>query len=309
MTNIAAGQVLYIKLGEGGIWEAQCIRDGTLRIGYRELPHELCTGARWTEAITTARAWSKDQGAATRHVNQVRLFYEAAPNTLWVTFHSDRLWWCFADSGITQLEDGTKVRRVKDHWHDADLLGRRLFKTHLSGKLLAVQGFQGTICSVGAESYVLNKINATLPPPVAAAQTALDSLQDSLIPLIQSLHPKDFEVFVDLIFRQAGWQRSGDVGGIERDIDLDLLSPVTGERIAVQLKSRATLDGYEDYRRRFSDMRGYARFYFVTHSPSRDLEQAAIPQGDSAFIYWGPQQLAQLGARNGLTGWLMDKYS
>jgi hypothetical protein len=309
MTAITASQVLYIKLGEGSIWEAQCIHDGTLRLGYRELAHDLCEKGRWNEAVMAARSWSKDQGAATRHVNQVRLFYEAAPDTLWVTFHADRLWWCFAESCISQLEDGTKVRRVKDSWHDTDVLGRRLFKAHLSGKLLAVQGFQGTICSVGAQSYVLDKINATLPPAVSAAQAALDSLQDTLIPLIQSLSAKDFEIFVDLIFRQAGWQRSGDVGGIERDIDLDLLSPVTGERIAIQLKSRAALEGYEDYRRRFADMRGYTRFYFVTHSPSRDLEQTTIAEEDSSFIYWGPQQIAQLAARNGLAGWLIDKAS
>jgi hypothetical protein len=309
VTGITASQVLYIKLGEGGIWETQCLEEGTLRLGYRELPHNLCEEGRWTEAVTAARTWSKDQGAATRHVNQVRQFYEAVPDTLWVTFHADRMWWCFAEPEIAQLEDGTKVRRVKDSWHDVDVLGRRLFKTHLSGKLLAVQGFQGTICSVGAQSYVLDKINATLPPQVAVAQTALNSLQEALIPLIQSLHAKDFEVFVDLIFRQAGWQRSGDVGGIERDIDLDLLSPVTGERIAIQLKSRATLDGYEDYRHRFSDMRGYTRFYFVTHSPGRDLEQTAIAEEDASFIYWGPQQIAQLVARNGLAGWLIDKAS
>jgi hypothetical protein len=271
MKSITARQILYIKLGEGGIWESQCIEDGTLRIRYRELPHEICERGEWPEAVALARSWSKDQGAATRHVNQVRQFYEAPADTMWVTFHADRLWWCFAETHVSPIEDGSRLRRVKGQWRDSDVSGKPLFKNNLSGKLLAVQGYQGTICSIGASPYVLAKINGQIPPAVAAAQAALETLRTSLVPLIQNLNAKDFEVFVDLLFRTAGWQRSGDLGGLERDIDLDLLSPITDERIAIQIKSRANLDEYEDYRRRYSDMKGYTRFYFVTHSPTSGL--------------------------------------
>lgn len=309
MAEIDASNALYIKLGESGMWEADCIRGGTLRLGYRELPHELCSQGRWEEAVVEVRKWSKDQGAATRHVNQVRLFYEADRSTLWITFHADRLWWCFAHPEVNLLGDGTKVRRVIDHWHDSDVQGRLLLKAYLSGKLLAVQGFQGTICWVSERSYLLHRINATIAPHVAAAQAALETLQSTLVPMIQSLHPKDFEVFADLIFRQAGWQRSGVVGGVERDIDLDLISPVTDERIAVQVKSRASLTEVTDYRQRYSDMRGFARFYFITHSPSRELGEEAAELGDLTFVYWGPQELARLAARHGLVGWLIDRAS
>ena len=64
MAEIDASNALYIKLGESGIWEADCIRDGTLRLGYRELPHEVCSQGRWEDAVAEARKWSKDQGAA-----------------------------------------------------------------------------------------------------------------------------------------------------------------------------------------------------------------------------------------------------
>lgn len=306
---IEASNALYIKLGESGIWESDCIRDGTLRLGYRDLPHELCSPDRWEEAVEEARKWSKDQGAATRHVNQVRLFYETDHSTLWITFHADRLWWCFARPEVSLLGDGTRVRRVIEHWHDSDVQGRPLLKAYLSGKLLAVQGFQGTICSVSDLSYVLHKVNATVAPHVAAAQAALDALQGTLVPMIQSLHPKDFEVFADLIFRQAGWQRSGVVGGVERDIDLDLISPVTDERIGVQVKSRASMAEYTDYRQRYADMRGFTRFYFITHSPTRELAETAARLGDVTFVYWGPQELARLAGRHGLVGWLIDRAS
>lgn len=309
MTPINASLALYIKLGDGGTWESDCIAGGTLRLGYLEFPHDLCIQGRWEEVSGKARSSSKDQGAATRHVNQVRQFYESPPSTLWVIFHADRLWWCFADSEVARLDDGTKIRRVLDHWRDSDVTGRPLIKAHLSGRLLATQGFRGTICSVRELSYLLHKINGTTPPTLGAAQDALTVLQSRLVPIIQGLHEKDFEIFTDLIFRQAGWQRTGVVGGVERDIDLDLISPVTEERIAVQIKSRASQAVCEQYRTKYSDMRGFARFYFVTHSPTPELEEEAASLDDAAFVYWGPQELAKFAVRNGLVGWLMDKAS
>jgi hypothetical protein len=307
--TVTADSALYIKLGEAGAWEADCVAEGTLRIGYRELPHEACEAGAWAENEKRASVFSKDQGAATRHVNQVRLFYEAPPSVLWITFHADRLWWCFAEKGVAVRPDGTKERRAIGKWQDADVLGRPLLKAQLSGRLLAVQGFQGTICSVAEREYLLHKINGTVPSHVSAAQDALTQLVESLIPIIQKLHPKDLEIFVDLIFRQAGWNRTGVTGGIEKDIDLDLLSPVTGERIAVQVKSRASEADYRDYRGRYADMQGFTRFYFVTHSPRPGLEAEAAATDDPSFVFWGPQKLADYAARNGLVGWLLDKAS
>jgi hypothetical protein len=309
ITPIQSPTSLYIKLGESGSWEAECISNGTLRLGYRELPHDLCNGARWSETEKYAVAFSKDQGAATRHINQVRLFYEAPSTTLWITFQADRLWWCFGAPGIELLEDGTKRRQTTDGWHDCDVKGKPLYKAFLSGKLLATQGFQGTICSVNEHSYLLHKINGTVEPHVSAAQDALQALVTAMVPIIKRLHPKDLEVLIDLIFRQTGWNRTGVAGGIERDIDLDLLSPVTGERIAVQVKSRASEREYLDYRNKYADMRGYTRFYFVTHSPTARLETMALAADDQSFVFWGPQELASYAARNGLVGWLLDKAS
>ena len=80
------------------------------------------------------------------------------------------------------------------------------------------------------------KINGTAQPHVLAAQRALEALVVSLVPIVQKLHRKDLELLTDLIFRQSGWNRIGVTGGTTKDIDLDLLSPLTGERIAVQIK-------------------------------------------------------------------------
>lgn len=300
---------LYIKLGASGEWEKECIANGTLRLGYRELPDHLCRSGDWSAAEKEALSFAKDKGAAKRHINQVRQFYEAPETTMWITFHSDRLWWCFAKPGVQLQSDKTKLRGAVDGWHGLDRTGKPLLKATLSGKLLATESFQGTICSVAEQDYLLHKINGTSEPHVLAAQQALQQLIDALVPIIKKLHPKDLEILTDLIFRQSGWTRTGVAGGTTKDIDLDLLSPLTGERIAVQVKSSASRKVYEDYRSKFADMHGYARFYFVTHTPDAALEAFAVQAADSVFIFWGASELASHAARGGLAGWLLDKAS
>src|SRR3954468_9622707 len=98
--HVDASEALYIKLGDAGLWEEGCIKGGTMRLGYQELSHDLCSRGRWDEVANEVSLFSKDEGAIKRHVKQVRYFYEAPPSTLWITFYSDRLWWCFADSEV-----------------------------------------------------------------------------------------------------------------------------------------------------------------------------------------------------------------
>lgn len=307
MNEVVAKKALYIKLGAGGEWEKECIKDGTLRFGYHEVPHDVCMSGNWAEVERLALTFSKDKGAATRHVNQIRKFYEEDDKTLWITFHSDRLWWCFADANVHALPDNTKQRRVIGSWHDSDTKDMPLLKGTLSGKLLAVHGFQGTICSVSDVEYLLHKINVTVQPHVLVAQKAVADLQFALVPIIKRLHPKDLEILTDLIFRQCGWQRVGVAGGTEKDIDLDLISPVTEERVAVQIKSKADASVWREYRDKYADMRGFSRFYFVTHSPEAGLVAEARGAEDDSFIFWGAEDLALQSARGGLTGWLIDK--
>ena len=308
MTPIEAKAALFIKLGQGGEWESDCIRDGTLRLGYHDIPHDLCASSNWSKARESFPQGS-DHGSVTRHINQVRLFYEAPETTLWITFHSDRLWWSFANKEIMQLPDKSKTRNVIGQWQDRDINGITLIKGHLSGKLLAVQSFQGTICSVSERNYLLHKINGTSEPHVDKAQSALEGLIAALEPIIKNLHPKDLETLTDLIFRQAGWQRTGVAGEVEKDIDLDLLSPITQERIGIQVKAKASLSVYRAYQAKFADMKGFSRFYFVTPKPDESLQASLAEVRDDSFVFWGVEELARQAARNGLIGWLIDKAS
>ena len=126
-----------------------------------------------------------------------------------------------------------------------------------------------------------------MPQRVATAEHALTALIDSLQPIVERLHPRDLEVLVDLIFRNAGWQRVGVLAESETDIDLALESAVTGERIAVEVKARASIEDYREYVARYTTMVGFDRFYFVTHSPidaevASDSAGATIPRASDS---------------------------
>ncbi len=310
---ITASRALFIKLGSKGEWEEECIRDGTLRLKYAEVPSPLCHSAvesdDWSAVEKALGAITQHDGARSRHLNQIRDFYTAGRDVLWVTFHADRLWWCFSGAEVQGLNDGSKVRRVVADWSDLDLLGRPLYKRCLSGRILAVQAFQGTICAVPCVSYLVAKLNGVLEPHVAAVQSALQSLQNALIPIIRGLHPEDFEVLVDLIFRHSGWQRLGSIGKTQKAIDIELFSPVTHEYAAVQVKSTCGASELEAYRTSFSEMRGYTRFYFVTHSAPDVVRRAATSVDDPNFVFWDAEQVASRAVSAGLTSWLLDKAS
>ena len=49
-SRVTAKTARYIKLGGGGGWEAQCLKEGTLRLGYYEVPHELGLAQRGHQA-------------------------------------------------------------------------------------------------------------------------------------------------------------------------------------------------------------------------------------------------------------------
>lgn len=306
---IKASQALYIKLGRGGAWERDCItRDQTLRLGYREASHDLCLQGRWDEVLEELKAVRKDAGAATRDTNQIRLFYESDETVLWITFFGDRLYWCFSEPRITLLQDKSKTRPVMGQWRSTDITGKPLQKNQLSGKLLSMGGFRGTICSVKEFDYLVQKINSQVLKDVEEASEALAALEQKLETLIRRLHWKDFEILTDLVFRQAGWQRVSVLGETEKTIDLDLLSPITSERYAVQIKSRANLADFENYQQRFSDMQGYTRLYFVVHTPSPDLEQAEDKSTEDVELLL-PRNIAHLALKYGLADWIMAKAS
>lgn len=304
MKTIQPKSAYFIKLGSGGHWEQPCIEnDQTIRLGFNKTNHQACLAGKWDKIRNDELNNGRAKGKATEVTNEIRHFYEEDEKTLWITFYANRMWWCFTEKSVKRLPDGSKTRKVIGQWRDADIHGQPLSFEKISGKLLQVRGFRGTICSVDL-TYVTDKINGNSPPEVTRASNCFNELRSSLIPLIQNLTWKDFELLVDLVFSNAGWQRISVLGKTEKNIDLDLRSPVTGERVMVQIKAASDIEEFESYCQEYLRMKDFQKFFYVVHSPNKSLLAAKTPARTQLVL---ADQLAELVISAGLAKWLIEK--
>lgn len=303
---IDASRVLFIKLGEKGSLEQKCIDGGLIELDYSEIDHQSCLDGNWVLVNRQiADAYGTAPNATTSHKNQIRRFYEEPAETLWITFHNGKLWHCFADRKIDLTANGTKTRKTIGGWKDHDSAGKTLFIQSISGRLTKVQGFRGTICEVEEKEYLLHKLNNTQSRELEAVEKNIASLKKNLEALIKRLNPQDFEVFVDLIFRAAGWSRIGELGKTVKTIDIELMAPVTNERAVVQVKSQSDRGVYSDFEARLEALQGYDKRFFVTHSPTPDLAKHINSRSEANIIFWDVQQLSELSINAGLIDWLI----
>ncbi|MGN6148716.1 MAG: hypothetical protein ACTHPD_09275, partial [Rhizomicrobium sp.] len=301
---ITATAIYFIKLGTGGEWEKECLDNGTIKFGYKETPHELAAAGDWESVWKVWNEIRGDAGAATRDVNQIQTFYEASDKTIFITFVGGFLYWCRPADGVEILSDGRHLRKTVDGWHHASRSGISLSTDKLSGNLLKVQMFRGTICQVKAADYLLRKLNDALSPEIAAAEAAERDLVRALEGLLRLLTWQDFELLVDLVFASSGWRRINVVGRMQKTVDLELVLPTTGERAFVQIKSQANAAGLSDYTKKFDDSAAYDRMFFVWHTGTIKGDKA----GDEVTLI-GPARLSKMVLDAGLSSWLKDKVS
>lgn len=303
-------RALYIKLGERGKYAERCIeRDQTIYMDFRPVSHSLCAEGQWDEVLLDAKRHYPKTFTSVR--NQLEEFYEASEDVVWITFHRGALWWCRSKRGVTLVQDQSRdefnrIRRVIGRWEQLPLALDRL-----SGKLTMLQGYRGTLCSVGREqfAYLLRKIKGEEDENVAAAESAKGSLESAILEIIRGLHWRDFELLVDLIFTNAGWKRVSEVGKIQKTVDLVLDAPIIGRRYGVQVKSEADRADFEAYK---SEVEGRPepKHYFVVHSPRSDLHELAermTEEEKEKVEVLGPQQLARLSVKYGLVDWIIEK--
>jgi hypothetical protein len=295
---------LYIKLGESGRWEKECLEHGILRFGYSQTPFEAAASGDWEKVRKVWLDKRKDEGAATRDVNQIRNFFEAGEDTLWITFNGGFLWWCFAKPGVKQHQDEEgSYRKTVDGWHNTDIKGAKLSSEKLSGNLLKVQSFQGTICDVKEFEYLKLKLNGQVLPQVEDAAQAENQMVEKIVPLMRLLTWQDFELLVDLVFANSGWRRLGQVGKTQKTVDIELMLPTTGERAFVQVKSSASKQDLTQYVERLKESHAYDRMFFVWHSGDvGEVEETNV-------VLIGPDRLARMVFDAGLTSWLREKVS
>ncbi len=299
--------VRYIKLGEGGGWEANCLNRGIIRFGFGTADperFEICEARDWAALHASFLSEGKSASTATRFTNEARFFFEDEGDTLWLTFFGERLGWGFLDATYAKpSEDRDGVwRPVAGKWSHCDIDGELLTKDRLSGSLTKLAAYRGTSCSVDVAEYAIRRINGQKLPEVERALGAVNELHSSVKGLMRLLEPKDFELLVDLVFANSGWRRLGVVGRTQKTIDLDVLLPSTGERAFVQVKSRASYRELQDYAEAIDQAGPYDRMFFVFHTGDVTID-------DERVTVIGPERFAEMVVEAGLTSWLLRKVS
>jgi restriction endonuclease len=295
----------FIKLGEGGTWESSCLSEGTIRFGYHATPQDLCVQGQWERVRAFWAQRRAKEGTATNDARQIRTFFEASEDDIFVTFSKSYLWWCrpYGVPVFHSAEDGSRLRQTVDGWRNTSIGGEPLLVSRLSGKLTKTQMYQGTICEVEERAYLLRRINDQQTPEVLEAEATEQILTKQILAMIRLLTPKDFELMVELIFSRSGWQRQSSTGGSQKTVDLDLLLPTTRERAFVQVKSRTNTAQFEKYAAEFAATDAHARMFYVWHTGT--VDRAAM----AGITLWGPNVIGSKVLDAGLLAWLKDRVS
>lgn len=312
--TIHPDKTLFIRLGTGGHWAEECIRENVVKLSFKSVPHDICARKDW-DAVREVYA-EQSQGAVSNFINQLRLFYETDENILWITFHDNKLWWCFAKAEVEPMPDGTRIRRVLGQWESTTIQGTPLTLDTLSSFLTSVQNFRGTVCTLSEEKhrYLINRVNHETPLEIQRSVDSLQALRESLEGLLAFIDQKDMEVLVDLILRHSGWQRISKVGETMKGFDLILTSPLKGEKIGVQVKTRARKAEFNEFFQFSRNLQEFDEFYFVAHTLDFDPEKYfRAPENQDAwadkerYYFMDASMLAQHVIDAGLTQWVIER--
>ncbi|RCS31716.1 hypothetical protein DEO45_00130 [Rhodanobacter denitrificans] len=301
----ATTKAYFIKLGEGGAWESVCLAEGTIKFGYHATPQDLCLQGEWEKVKAF---WTERRGkesTASNDMRQIRTFFEANEDDIFITFAKGYMWWCRPTGTpvVMHDDDGARVRQTIDGWKNTSIGGEPLQVSRLSGKLTKTQMYQGTICDVEERAYLLRRINDEKTPELAEAEGAEQVLLKQILAMVRLLTPRDFELMVELIFSRSGWQRQSRTGGSQKTLDLDLLLPTTHERAFVQVKSRTNTAQFADYAAEFAATDAHARMFYVWHTGTINRDPPAN------ITLWGPDVIGSKVLDAGLLGWLKDRVS
>lgn len=307
MDKVSASAVRYIKLGPKNAWAPVSFERNEIHFGYKTIAHELCQREAWEEAAAILRAEGRTPGKANDAVREIRDFYSLGADCLWITFCNERLWWAFAEPQVSWLgpdneEHGSRVRKTIGPWRCADIRNRILRTDELSTRLTQVGAYRQTLCGVKEDAYLLRRLNAEDEPLVQEAVEVRTTMLELTARMIARLHWAEFETMVDLIFARSGWQRISRVGGTQKDVDLVLQQPTTGETAWVQVKSRARQAVLDDYVNRFRENGSQDRLFFVCHSPG-----GRMAVSDPDIHLWTGDTLAAAATKAGLFEWLVDR--
>lgn len=311
-----AESVRYIKLGGGGGRFTFCRTHGVAELGFglQDLDRYDAFSKGNFEALSTS--FANEGGKAMSVANVIGQLKKArvAANTptIWITFEDGKMWWAVSHAGAAwQLPSQTDAQglqlSLEQTWSCVDTLGRELRINDLSGDLTQVSQYRGTVCAVKTVEYVKRRLIGEYRNEAIRATAAKTELADSLLPLIQHLNPADFELLVTLVIARSGWQQVSVSGKTMKDIDLELIMPLTGDRGLVQIKSKADSRLIDEC---FSEMLNWGadyRLFFAYHTWVGNEPETKAVAGKTSGSILGGMQLALSVIEAGLTDWLINK--
>lgn len=302
----------YIKLGMGGMWEKDSIGTSKVRIGWSDTKLKDVHNNNWDkikqEIQNNFISRNKTQGA-TQDFNALKNIYNADKQTIFITFYDSKLWWCkVKDTGIKE-DKISKYREVLGKWSDKNVNGKTLLLNDISGTLAQLQRFSGTCCNVKEIDYLKRLINAETSNKYNSILKEKNSLTSEIEDGIKSLHWKDFEILVELIFRQiTSWRRTSVLGEELKFFDFVLEEPINGDLYGIQVKSKSSLKDFKKYADQFSTGKysEFRKLYFIVHSPEQSLRDYDIGKYENVELIL-PKRLAKMIVDGGLIDWLMKK--
>ena len=307
MKDVDFKNAYFVKLGEGGKWEASSIQENKVRIGWIGWPIDEINQRKWDDLKQKYRKTYKNEGSATKDINALKNIVESTSDDIWITFYKNYLWWCRVGDPKIFEDKISNYRKVSSRWNNCDIIGQPLIINQIPGSISKKQRFSGTIC--GFKEKEVDDLRRLLNNQPSRSHIIIAEVKTKLISEVEKglkqLHWKDFEILVDLVFRNAGWRRTSVVGETMKYVDMELEEPITGDKYQVQIKSAATVEDYEKYAKNFLPGK-FCKLYFVVHSPQEKLanEKRRTYQGVELIL---PNRLAQMVVDFGLTEWLLKK--
>lgn len=294
----------YVKLGRKGSWEESSINENKIRVGYNWHTLNEINNKDWNSIFKVLMMHHKKKATATKDLNELKTIYYSTPLDIWITFHSSQLWWCRVGEQKIYEDKISRYRKISGKWSNKDLSGNTLLIGKLSGRVTKTQGYRGTICKVNEKDDLIRILNNVSSNEAISIKNATSELLKHIEKGLRLLHWKDFEILIDLIFRNSGWKRLSSLGENMKFSDLELEEPITKDLYQVQIKSKASLRDFKEYEKHFSD-KNFRKLYFIVHSPEINLLNYKNKSAQVEIVL--PNRVAKLVIENGLTEWLTNK--
>ncbi len=310
-------KAFYIKLGEGGKWEDNSIKTGKIRIGWKNIPLNLIQNNSWEDIRQLVDEDFNSRGkknGATNDFNALKNICHSDENTVFITFSNGKMYWSLAKSSSIAEDGISKYILTSIPWSDHDIDNTKIFYINqISGRITKYQLYKGTCCKIGSEigefDYLTQIINNQVNEDFVKIGESIETLRNSLIKPIQSLIPKDFEILIDLIFRNNGWRRTSVLGEVMKFFDIILEEPFTNKLFGVQIKSSCSNIEFKNYADKFDTnyATDFETLYFIVHTPKYLENLIELSKQYENIRLLTINEIADLVINAGLVKWITDK--